>query len=251
MWMCFEAGKSWIEADADVAEAIDFLEFYGREMLRLGGPQPVDARTRARRTSCVYIPLGVGVVIPPWNFPLAIMCRHDQRRDRHRQHGRAEAGQRDARSSPRSSSRSFEEAGLPPGVLNFLPGSGGEIGDTLVEHPQTRFICVHRLDGGRPAHLRAARRRSQPGPDLAQAHDPGDGRQGPHRRRRDRRPGRRGRGDRRRRVRLPGAEVLGVLARDRASRASTTRSLEKVVERAEDADASATRRATRERTWAR
>ena len=70
-WMVLEVGKSWAEADADTAEAIDFMEFYAREMLRYDAPQPVH-QLPGEKDSLVYLPLGVGVVIPPWNFPLAI-----------------------------------------------------------------------------------------------------------------------------------------------------------------------------------
>src|ERR1700687_3906747 len=69
----YEAGKTWPEADADTAETIDFVEFYGREMLRLAGPQKV-VPMKGEKNYLVYIPLGVGVVIPPWNFPAAIMA---------------------------------------------------------------------------------------------------------------------------------------------------------------------------------
>src|SRR5713101_8741039 len=72
-WMIYEVGKSWVEADADTAEAIDFLEFYAREMLRLAGEQPL-VRIEGEDNQLVYIPLGVGSVIPPWNFPGAIMA---------------------------------------------------------------------------------------------------------------------------------------------------------------------------------
>src|SRR5262249_37343065 len=70
-WICYEVGKSWVEADADAAETIDFLEFYGREMLRLAGPHPVTPM-KGEKNFLVYIPLGVGAAIPPWNFPAAI-----------------------------------------------------------------------------------------------------------------------------------------------------------------------------------
>ena len=72
-WLVYEVGKSWAEADGDTAEAIDFMEFYGREMLRYGGDQPV-TRVADEDNELVYIPLGVGVVIPPWNFPNAILA---------------------------------------------------------------------------------------------------------------------------------------------------------------------------------
>src|SRR5512144_3034272 len=70
--MVYEVGKTWPEADADTAEAIDFMEFYAREMLRFAGPQPV-VKHPQEKSELVYIPLGAGVVIPPWNFPLAIL----------------------------------------------------------------------------------------------------------------------------------------------------------------------------------
>ena len=137
-WMCFEESKGWIEAYADVCETIDFLEFYGREMIRLGGPQKVTPYP-GEDNELRYMPLGVGVVIPPWNFPLAICC------------GMTSAALvtgntvvlKPASASPVIAAKMceiFEEAGLPPGVVNYLPGSGGEIGDFLVEHPHTRFV---------------------------------------------------------------------------------------------------------------
>ncbi|MFQ5806118.1 MAG: L-glutamate gamma-semialdehyde dehydrogenase, partial [Phycisphaerae bacterium] len=137
-WECFEESKSWIEGYADVCESIDFLEFYGREMIRLGGPQAVTPFP-GEDNELRYIPLGVGVVIPPWNFPLAICC------------GMTSAAivtgntvvLKPASTAPVVAAVMvdiFEEAGLPPGVLNFCPGSGAEIGDFLVEHPQTRFV---------------------------------------------------------------------------------------------------------------
>ncbi|MCH7549766.1 MAG: aldehyde dehydrogenase family protein, partial [Candidatus Krumholzibacteriota bacterium] len=71
-WMVYEVGKSWAEADGDVAETIDFLEFYGREAMRLAEDQPL-TRIGGENNSLEYIPLGVGAIIPPWNFPMAIM----------------------------------------------------------------------------------------------------------------------------------------------------------------------------------
>ncbi len=137
-WMCFEESKSWIEAYADACEAIDFLEFYGREMIRLGGPQPVTPFP-GEDNELRYIPLGVGVVIPPWNFPLAICCGMTS--------AAVVAGNtvvlKPASTSPVIAAvmcEVFEQAGLPPGVINFCPGSGGEIGDYLVDHPKTRFV---------------------------------------------------------------------------------------------------------------
>jgi 1-pyrroline-5-carboxylate dehydrogenase len=136
--MVYEAGKTWPEADADTAEAIDFLEYYAREATRLAGPHPLP-RLAGEDNELSYLPLGVGVIIPPWNFPLAITC------------GMTAAALvtgntailKPASLTPVVAARMvelFEEAGTPPGVLNFLPGSGGEIGDFLVGHPRTRFI---------------------------------------------------------------------------------------------------------------
>ena len=138
-WMCFEASKSWIEAYAGVCEAIDVLDFYGREMVRLSGGQPLTP-FEGEENEYRYIPLGVCVVIPPWNFPCAIMA------------GMTSAALvtgntvvlKPASTAPVIAAKFVEimqEAGLPDGVLNFLPGSGGAIGDTIVEHPLTRLIA--------------------------------------------------------------------------------------------------------------
>jgi len=136
--MVYEAGKSWPEADGDTAEAIDFLEYYGREALRLAEPRRLP-HLQGEDNELMYKPLGVGVVIPPWNFPLAITV------------GMTAAAivtgncmiLKPASLTPIVAARCvalLEEAGLPPGVVNFLPGSGSEIGDFLVAHPRTRFI---------------------------------------------------------------------------------------------------------------
>jgi 1-pyrroline-5-carboxylate dehydrogenase len=138
-WMVYEESKSWIEAYADACEAIDFLEFYGREMMRLGGAQAVTPYP-GEENELRYVPIGVGAVIPPWNFPLAIMA------------GMTTAAivtgntvvLKPASTAPVIAAKFveiLEECMLPPGVLNYCPGSGGEMGDTLVEHPRTRFIA--------------------------------------------------------------------------------------------------------------
>jgi 1-pyrroline-5-carboxylate dehydrogenase len=137
-WMVLEAGKNFAEADADTAEAIDFLEFYGREMLRYAQKQPITP-VLGENNELVYIPLGVGVIIPPWNFPFAILV------------GMSSAAivtgntviLKPSSDTPMMGRLFFEimkEAGLPDGVLNFLPGSGSEVGDKLVSHPKVRFI---------------------------------------------------------------------------------------------------------------
>lgn len=137
-WMVYEVGKNWVEADADTAEAIDFLEFYGREMLRYDQRQPVTP-VSGENNELVYIPLGVGAVIPPWNFPLAILT------------GMTSAAivtgncvlLKPASDSPTIGHKLAEimqEVELPAGVLNYIPGSGSVIGDTIVSHPKIRFI---------------------------------------------------------------------------------------------------------------
>ncbi|HZS75568.1 MAG TPA: L-glutamate gamma-semialdehyde dehydrogenase [Ktedonobacteraceae bacterium] len=148
-WMIYEVGKSWVEADADTAEAIDFLEFYAREMIRLAGEQPL-TRIPDEDNELVYIPLGVGAVIPPWNFPGAIMVGMTS--------ASIVAGNtvilKPASTSPMIAwqfVRILEEVGLPAGVVNFLTGSGSTIGDALVEHPQIRFIA---FTGSRDVGLR-------------------------------------------------------------------------------------------------
>jgi 1-pyrroline-5-carboxylate dehydrogenase len=138
-WMCYEVGKTWVEADADVAEAIDFAEFYAREILRLDQPHPLTP-VHGERNSLRYLPLGVGVVIPPWNFPLAILTGMTL--------ASAVAGNavvlKPSSDSPVIAYKLFEaleEAGMPPGVVNYLPGPGGAVGDVLVGHPRTRFVA--------------------------------------------------------------------------------------------------------------
>src|SRR5437016_5576488 len=148
-WMIYEVGKSWVEADADTAEAIDFMEFYAREMLRLAEEQPL-VRIEGEDNELVYIPLGVGAVIPPWNFPGAIMI------------GMTSAAivtgntvvLKPASTSPMIAwqfIRILEEVGLPAGVVNFLTGSGSTIGDALVEDVRVRFIA---FTGSRDVGLR-------------------------------------------------------------------------------------------------
>ncbi len=134
-----EVGKSWAEADADVAEAIDFAEFYGREMVRYNREHDLTP-SAGEQNELYYIPLGVGVVIPPWNFPLAIMAGMTL--------ASVVTGNtvvlKPSSDSPVIAAKFvelLEEASLPPGVVNFVPGSGGKIGDYLVGNPRTRFIA--------------------------------------------------------------------------------------------------------------
>jgi 1-pyrroline-5-carboxylate dehydrogenase len=136
--VCYEVGKSWAEADGDIAETIDFCEFYGREMLRLGEPQKLTPM-RGERNYLTYIPLGVGVIIPPWNFPSAIMA------------GLVVASLvtgntvvlKPASDSPAIAAKIVDilfEAGIPKEAINFITGPGGSVGDTLVSHPKTRYV---------------------------------------------------------------------------------------------------------------
>jgi 1-pyrroline-5-carboxylate dehydrogenase len=156
-WMIYETSKSWVEADADTAEAIDFLEFYGREMLRLAEKQPL-TRIPGEDSDLVYIPLGVGVVIPPWNFPCAIMTGLTS--------SAAVAGNtvilKPASTAPVIAAQFVNillKVGLPAGVVNFLPGPGGTIGDALVAHPKVRFIS---FTGSRDVGLRINELAAQP-----------------------------------------------------------------------------------------
>lgn len=158
-WLVHEAGKSWAEADADTAEAIDFMEFYGREMIRLEERQPL-TRLPGEDNELYYIPLGVGVVIPPWNFPLAIMVGMTT--------ASLVAGNtvvlKPASTTPVIAAKFMEileDAGLPAGVVNYIPGSGSEIGDFLVEHPLTRYIS---FTGSREVGLRINELAAQRGP---------------------------------------------------------------------------------------
>ncbi|MEH6943899.1 L-glutamate gamma-semialdehyde dehydrogenase [Bacillus sp. JJ722] len=137
-WLVKEAGKPWNEADADTAEAIDFLEYYARQMLEMKDGMPVLSRAN-EFNQYNYVPLGVGVIISPWNFPFAIMA------------GMTTAAfvsgntvvLKPASTTPVIAAKFMEvleEAGLPAGVVNYIPGSGSEIGDYLVDHKRTRFI---------------------------------------------------------------------------------------------------------------
>ena len=157
--VCFEVGKSWVEADADIAETIDFCEFYGREMLRLGEPQKLTPM-RGERNYLVYIPLGVGAIIPPWNFPMAIMA------------GLVVASLvtgntvvlKPASDSPTIAAKFVDilfEAGVPKEAVQFLTGPGGAVGDTIVQHPKTRYIG---FTGSKEVGLRISELAAKPTP---------------------------------------------------------------------------------------
>jgi len=138
-WLVYEVGKTWPEADADVAETIDFCEYYSREMLRLSKPLPLTP-VPGEKNYMKYIPLGVGVVIPPWNFPMAILAGMTL--------ASIVAGNtvvlKPSSDSPTVGYKfveALEQAGMPPGVVNFCPCPGGSVGDVLVGHPRTRYIA--------------------------------------------------------------------------------------------------------------
>jgi len=138
-WQVFEAGKTWPEAEADVSEAIDFCEYYALQMERFAGPQPV-SQLPGEQARLVYLPLGVGVVVPPWNFPLAILAGMTT--------AALVAGNtvvlKPSSDTPTIAARFVEvllEAGFPDRSFCFVTGSGSAVGDVLVSHPKTRFIA--------------------------------------------------------------------------------------------------------------
>src|SRR5438876_4548112 len=138
-WLVFEVSKNWAEADADISETIDFCEFYAREALRFAKAE-TPVQLPGEHDSLVYIPLGVGAVIPPWNFPCAIMAGMTL--------ASIVSGNtvilKPSSDSPTIAAKFIElleEAGLPEGVVNFCPGGGATFGDAIVSHPKTRYIA--------------------------------------------------------------------------------------------------------------
>jgi 1-pyrroline-5-carboxylate dehydrogenase len=152
-WMTFEAGKNYAESEADTAEAIDFCRYYAHQAIAMD--EPVDVYSYPGETNESWLqPLGAGVVIPPWNFPLAILAGMTV--------GPVAAGNtvvlKPASNTPMIGAMFMEAvaaAGVPPGVINFLPGSGGTIGDALVDDPRTRFV---NFTGSKEVGLRIAER---------------------------------------------------------------------------------------------
>ncbi len=138
-WMVWEVGKTWREADADTCEAIDFCEYYAREMIRLAKPQRL-GRVPGELNLLMYQARGVAAVIAPWNFPLAIIAGMTV--------AAAVTGNtvimKPAEQSSVIAAKLMEcitAAGLPPGVINFLPGQGHDIGKYLVESPDIQVIA--------------------------------------------------------------------------------------------------------------
>src|SRR5450432_3646663 len=148
-WLVFEVSKNWAEADADISETIDFCEFYAREALRLSKAQ-TPIQLPGELDTLHYIPLGVGAVIPPWNFPCAIMAGMTL--------ASIVSGNtvilKPSSDSPTIAAKFMElleEAGMPEGVVNFCPGAGASFGDAVVAHPKTRYIA---FTGSREVGLR-------------------------------------------------------------------------------------------------
>src|SRR5260221_2776531 len=148
-WLVFEVSKNWAEADADISETIDFCEFYAREALRFAKAQ-TPIQLPGERDTLMYIPLGVGAVIPPWNFPCAIMAGMTL--------ASIVSGNtvilKPSSDSPTIAAKFLElleEAGMPEGVVNFCPGAGASFGDAVVAHPKTRYIA---FTGSREVGLR-------------------------------------------------------------------------------------------------
>jgi 1-pyrroline-5-carboxylate dehydrogenase len=148
-WLAFEAGKTWPEAEAETAEAIDFCEYYARQMLRFL-PSDAPVQLPGEQDQITYLPLGVGVIIPPWNFALAILA------------GMTTAAlvtgntvvvkpSSDTPTIAQKFAQVLLEAGFPDYSFSLLTGSGAEVGDVIVEHPKARFIS---FTGSRDVGLR-------------------------------------------------------------------------------------------------
>jgi 1-pyrroline-5-carboxylate dehydrogenase len=148
-WLALEAGKTWPEAEAETAEAIDFCDYYARQMLRFSSPE-APVQLPGENDQMIYIPLGVGIVIPPWNFALAILA------------GMTTAALvtgntvviKPSSDTPTIAQKFAEvllEAGFPARSFSLLTGSGAQVGDVLVQHPKTRFLS---FTGSRDVGLR-------------------------------------------------------------------------------------------------
>jgi 1-pyrroline-5-carboxylate dehydrogenase len=156
-WLAVESSKNWLEAYADTAEAIDFMEFYAREAIRLGKPHPTTPYP-GEENEVRYIPMGVGVSISPWNFPLAITV------------GMAVSAavtgntvvMKPAEQTPVIAAKFMEllqEVGLPAGVINYLPGRGEIIGEYLTGSPLVHFVS---FTGSRDVGLHIYERIAKP-----------------------------------------------------------------------------------------
>ncbi len=158
-WLVFEVSKNWAEADADIAETIDFCEYYAREALRLAKTD-LPVQMAGERDTLRYIPLGVGAVIPPWNFPCAIMAGMTL--------ASIVSGNtvilKPSSDSPTIAAKFvelLEECGMPEGVVNFCPGAGATFGNAVVAHPKTRYVA---FTGSREVGLDINKRAAEHGP---------------------------------------------------------------------------------------
>lgn len=158
-WLVFEAGKTWPEAEAETCEAIDFCDYYARQMLRFASP-PELVQLPGERDRMVYLPLGAAVVIAPWNFPLAILAGMTT--------AALVAGNtvviKPSSDTPTVAAKFVDvlfEAGFPERSLALLTGSGAALGDALVEHPLTRLVS---FTGSREVGLRINELAARPRP---------------------------------------------------------------------------------------
>ncbi|HXW93833.1 MAG TPA: L-glutamate gamma-semialdehyde dehydrogenase [Terriglobales bacterium] len=158
-WLVFEVSKNWAEADGDIAETIDFCEYYSREALRFAKVQ-TDVQLPGEHDRLLYIPLGIGAVIPPWNFPCAIMAGMTL--------ASIVSGNtvilKPSSDAPTIAARFvelLEEAGLPEGVVNFCPGAGATFGNAVVSHAKTRYVA---FTGSREVGLDINRRAAEIAP---------------------------------------------------------------------------------------
>ena len=148
-WLVVESGKTWAEAEGEVAEAIDFCDYYARQMQKMANPEPV-VQMPGEKDEMIYLPLGAGIIIPPWNFPLAILAGMSV--------AALVAGNtiiiKPSSETPTIAAKFAEvllEAGFPAKAFSLCVGSGAVIGDLLVEHPKTRFVS---FTGSRDVGLR-------------------------------------------------------------------------------------------------
>lgn len=136
-WNVLESGKNWGEADGELCEQLDFINSYVMHIQNLD--KGLELVPTDEHTKCIYIPIGVGVALPPWNFPVSLSA------------GMVVSAVVTGNTicvKPSSDTpivayklqELYEKAGIPAGVVNYIPGQGSEIGDLLVEHPLTRFI---------------------------------------------------------------------------------------------------------------
>ncbi|MFO7728978.1 MAG: proline dehydrogenase family protein, partial [Desulfonatronovibrio sp.] len=165
-WQVLETGKQWAQAHGDVAEAIDFMEYYARDMIRLGRPRRM-GRAPGELNYYFYQPKGLAAVFAPWNFPLAISCGMTSAA---MVTGNCVLYKPSAVSSVVGNTlcQIYREAGIPAGVFNYVPGKGKDIGDYIVEHPDISMIA---FTGSVEVGLRIIEKAAkvQPGQDFVKS----------------------------------------------------------------------------------